>query len=186
MNAIKEKKELSIATFAGGCFWCMQSPYDQLPGVEKTVVGYTGGNTANPSYKEVCSGRTGHAEALQVYFDPARVSYKELLEVFWQNINPTALNRQFNDVGTQYRTAIFYHNQEQKRIALESLSKLERSNTFDRPIVTKIVAFTEFFPAEDYHQNYYQKNPVQYKFYKFMSGRHSYLERIRRDWRRDS
>ncbi len=172
------EKELSIATFAGGCFWCMESPFDRLPGVKETIVGYAGGHVGKPTYEEVSSGKTGHAEAVQVYFDPQEISYEELLDVFWRNIDPTALNRQFYDVGTQYRTAIFYHNEQQKKAALKSLEDFQRSGKFGGPIVTQIVAFNEFFPAEEYHQDYYRKNPSRYKTYRFMSGRDKYLEKI--------
>jgi len=172
-----DEKKLQIATFAGGCFWCMQGPFEALKGVESTRVGYTGGITKNPSYEEVSTGKTGHAEAIEITYDSNRISYKELLEVFWRNIDPTALNGQFSDRGTQYRTAIFYHNKEQKMFAEISKEELGRSGKFDKPIVTEIVEATEFYPAEDYHQEYYKKNPFRYELYKMGSGRTDYLNK---------
>ena len=170
-------EHMEIATFAGGCFWCMQPPFEKLPGVVSTTVGYTGGAATNPTYKEVCSGTTGHAEAIQVVFDPARVSYERLLEVFWHNVDPTTPNRQFADIGTQYRTAIFYHTEEQRRLALASKEQLERSGKFAEPIVTELVPASTFYPAEEYHQQYYKKNAIHYKLYRIGSGRESYLTR---------
>jgi methionine-S-sulfoxide reductase len=166
-----------IATFAGGCFWCMQPPYDKLPGVLSTAVGYTGGTKEDPTYEEVCSGATGHTEAVQVTFDPAKVSYERLLEVFWRNIDPTAKDRQFADRGTQYRTGIFYHSEEQKRLALASKAALERSKKFEDPIVVEISPASKFYAAEDYHQCYYRKNAAHYEMYKEGSGRADYIER---------
>jgi methionine-S-sulfoxide reductase len=175
------EKNLQVATFAGGCFWCMQGPFEALKGVESTRVGYTGGITKNPSYEEVCTGKTGHAEAIEISYDSNRISYKELLDVFWRNIDPTALNEQFTYRGTQYRTAIFYHTKEQKRIAEESKEELGRSGKFDKPIVTEIVEATQFYPAEDYHQEYYKRNPFRYELYKMGSGRAEYLNK---KWRK--
>ena len=167
------------ATFAGGCFWCMQPPFDHLPGVISTTVGYTGGATEHPSYEEVSSGSTGHAESVEIIYDPAQVSYSKLLEVFWHNIDPTTVNRQFADGGTQYRTAIFTHNEEQKRLALESKEKLEKSGKYaGKPIVTEIVPAGKFWPAEDYHQHYYQKSVLHYKMYRAGSGREAYIRRM--------
>ncbi len=166
------------ATFAGGCFWCMQGPFDFLDGVISTMVGYIGGNIENPSYEEVSTGITGHFEAVEVLYDPQKISYKELLEVFWRNIDPTTRNQQFADRGSQYRTAIFYHNEEQKKLAERSKSKLEKSGKFDKPIVTEIVEATSFYPAEDYHQDYYKKNPFRYEMYKHGSGRTRFVERM--------
>jgi peptide-methionine (S)-S-oxide reductase len=166
------------ATFAGGCFWCMEPPFDALPGVISTTAGYTGGNTDNPSYEEVSTGATGHAESVQVVFDPARVSYEKLLEVFWVNIDPTVKNRQFCDHGSQYRTAIFYHSEAQRRAAEASRAALEKSKPFKGPIVTEIVKADTFFPAEGYHQDYYRKNPVRYKFYRSGCGRDARLHEL--------
>jgi methionine-S-sulfoxide reductase len=165
------------ATFAGGCFWCMQPPFDTLSGVISTTVGYTGGATAHPTYKDVCSGTTGHAEALQVVFDPSRVSYDRLLDVFWRNIDPTTPNRQFADIGTQYRTAIFPHTEAQQRLALASKEQLERSGKFQVPIVTDIAPASTLYPAEESHQQYYKKHAIHYKLYRLGSGRQGYLKR---------
>lgn len=167
----------ATATFAGGCFWCMQSPFDETPGVVSTTVGYTGGNTVQPTYDQVSSGKTGHAEAIAVIFDPSRISYEALLEVFWRNVNPTTANGQFTDKGTQYRTAIFYHDEEQKRLAEASREKLAKSGKFDKPIVTEIVPASVFYPAEEYHQHYYKKSAVHYNLYKIGSGRADYLKK---------
>ena len=159
------------ATFAGGCFWCMEHPFDQLPGVISVTAGYTGGEKKDPTYKEVSAGGTGHAESIQIVYDPTKISYGRLLEVFWHNIDPTTRDRQFCDSGHQYRSAIFYHNEEQRQSALESKEQLEKTKPFKEPIVTEIVQATEFYPAEDYHQHYYKKNPVRYKFYRTTCGR---------------
>jgi methionine-S-sulfoxide reductase len=170
------------ATFAGGCFWCMESPFEKLPGVLSVTSGYAGGKTENPTYEDVSSGRTGHAEAVEVLYDPAKIAYARLLDVFWRNIDPTTKDRQFVDVGSQYRTAIFYHNEEQRRLAEESKKQLEASGRFGRPIVTEIVPAERFYPAEEYHQDYYKKSATRYKFYRFNSGRDQYLDRI---WGKD-
>ena len=169
---------LATATFAGGCFWCMEPPFDKLPGVVSTTSGYIGGQKANPTYQEVSAGATGHAEAVQVQYDPQKVSYEKLLDVFWHNVDPTVKNRQFCDVGSQYRTAIFYHDAEQKRLAEASKAALEKSKPFKEPIVTEIVMATTFYPAEEYHQDYYLKNPVRYKFYRTSCGRDARLKEI--------
>jgi peptide-methionine (S)-S-oxide reductase len=166
------------ATFAGGCFWCMQPPFDKLDGVISTTVGYTAGHKKNPTYEEVSSGKTGHAEAIQVVFDPEKISYSELLETFWKNIDPLALNRQFCDVGTQYRSGIYYHNPEQEKAAKQSLQQLEKSKPFEGVIVTEILPASTFYPAEDYHQDYYQKNPLRYKFYRYSCGRDQRLQEL--------
>ena len=171
-------KSLATATFAGGCFWCMEPPFDKLDGVISTTSGYTGGHKKNPTYQEVSAGGTGHAESMQVLYDPAKVSYAKLLDVFWHNVDPLTLNAQFCDHGTQYRTAIFYHNEEQKRLAEASKQELEKSGRFPQPIVTEIVPASEFYPAEDYHQDYYQKNPIRYKFYRYNCGRDARLEEL--------
>lgn len=171
----KSSAHLEKATFAGGCFWCMEPPFKKLPGVQKVVSGYTGGQKENPSYEEVCSGATGHCEAVEIHFDPSEIGYKELLDVFWQNIDPTTPNQQFADVGTQYRTAVFYHNEEQRRLAEESKRRLEKSGRFSRPLVTEITPASSFYPAEEYHQNYHTKNPLHYQMYSQGSGRGRYL-----------
>jgi methionine-S-sulfoxide reductase len=173
-----DNKEIEKAVFAGGCFWCMQNPYDELKGVVSTAVGYTGGNKDNPTYEEVCSGNTGHAEAIEVLYDPAQISYAELLNVFWRNIDPTTLNRQFADAGTQYRTAIFYHSEEQKQSAESSKKEMEESGIYDDPIATEITPASAFYKAEEYHQKYYEKCPLKYKMYKSGSGREQYLEEM--------
>ena len=173
-----DSPKLEKATFAGGCFWCMQPPFDKAKGVVSTVVGYTGGTQKNPTYEEVSSGRTGHAESIEVTFDPKMVSYEELLDIFWMNIDPTTPNRQFADAGTQYRSAIFYHNEDQKRLAEKSKEKLHQSGKFDKPIVTEIVPATHFYPAEEYHQKYYLKNTAHYKAYRAGSGREGFLKKV--------
>jgi len=165
-------------TFAGGCFWCMEPPFDELPGVISTTSGYTGGHTKNPSYEEVSAGITGHAEAVEVVYDPAKITYEHLLEVFWKNIDPITPNRQFCDVGTQYRAAIYYHNEEQKRLAEASKKALERSGRFKQPIVTEVAPASPFYRAEEYHQNYYKKNPIRFNFYKYSCGRAKRLEEL--------
>jgi peptide-methionine (S)-S-oxide reductase len=167
---------LAKATFAGGCFWCMEPPFDKLPGVVSTTSGYTGGRVKNPSYEEVSSGTTGHAESVQVTYDPAKVSYQKLLEVYWHNVDPTDGGGQFCDRGNQYRTAIFYADEEQHRLAEES--KKEAEAKLGKRIVTQIVPASEFYPAEDYHQNYYQKNPVRYRFYRYNCGRDRRLKEL--------
>ena len=171
-------ENLKVATFAGGCFWCMEPPFDKVDGVTATTSGYTGGHTVNPTYEQVSSGTTGHAESLQVTYDPARVSYEKLLEVYWHNIDPLARDRQFCDAGEQYRSAIFYHDEEQKRLAEASRQALEQSGRFKQPIVTQIVPAGPFYPAEDYHQDYYKKNPIRYKFYRYGCGRDQRLQEL--------
>lgn len=165
------------ATFAGGCFWCMEPPYDKLDGVISTTSGYTGGQTENPTYEEVSAGSTGHAEAIQIEYDPAKVSYAQLLEVFWRNIDPTAKDAQFCDHGSQYRSAIFYHNDGQRRLAEESKQALVTSKKFDA-VQTQIEPASVFYPAEDYHQDYYRKNPLRYKYYRFSCGRDHRLKEL--------
>lgn len=174
--------ETRKATFAGGCFWCMEPPFEKLPGVLSVTSGYIGGRTENPRYEEVSSGGTGHAEAVEVLYDPGRVTYEKLLDVFWRNIDPTTKDRQFVDSGSQYRTAIFTHDDEQKRLAEESKKKLDASGRFGKPIVTEIVPAGTFWPAEEYHQDYHKKSATRYKFYRFNSGRDQYLDRI---WGKD-
>jgi peptide-methionine (S)-S-oxide reductase len=168
--------ETAKATFAGGCFWCMEPPFDKLDGVISTISGYAGGKKKNPTYEEVSAGNTGHAEVVQVTYDPRKITYEKLLEVFWRNVDPLTPNRQFCDVGSQYRTAIFYHDETQKRLAEESKKAL--SKRFKEPIVTEIVAASEFYPAEDYHQDYYTKNPLRYKYYRYSCGRDQRLEAL--------
>jgi peptide-methionine (S)-S-oxide reductase len=165
------------ATFAGGCFWCMEEALDGANGVRLTLSGYIGGKVKNPSYEDVSGGNTGHAEAVELTYDPAKVSYAQLLDVFWKNVDPTVGDRQFCDVGNQYRPAIFYHNAEQKRLAEESKRKIEASGKFKK-VAVEIVPATEFYVAEDYHQDYYLKNPLRYKYYKFSCGRAQALERL--------
>jgi len=177
MDKNDEEKRTKIATFAGGCFWCMQPPFDNTEGVTSTRVGYTGGEVPNPTYHEVTSGETGHAEAIEIVFDPEVVSFSELLAIFWHNIDPTVKNRQFADCGTQYRTAIFYHSEEQNKAAEQSRDELEKSGKFENPIVTEISPVSEFYEAEVYHQDYYLKNSIHYKNYKIGSGRAGYLEK---------
>lgn len=155
------EKKTEVATLAGGCFWCLEPAYDQLQGIIDVVSGYSGGKIANPTYQQVCTGATGHAEAVRITYDPAQVSYREILEVFFSIHDPTTLNRQGADVGTQYRSAIFYHSEEQKATAEAFIQELETDKVWNRPIVTELTSFTEFFPAEDYHQEYYAKNPGQ-------------------------
>ena len=173
----KAAGKTAVATFAGGCFWCMTPPFEKLPGVTSVQCGYTGGTVKNPTYEEVCTGTTGHAEAVQVTYDPSKVSYQTLVDTFWRNIDPTQENAQFADQGTQYRTAIFYHDAEQKRIAEASREALAKSGKFKEPIVTEIVPASDFYPAEDYHQDYYKKNPFRYNAYKVGSGRAGFLHR---------
>ncbi len=167
-----------IATFAGGCFWCTEADFDKVPGVISTTSGYIGGTVPNPTYKQVSSGKTGHIEAVQVRFDPAKTSFAKLLAAFWPTIDPLTANRQFCDSGAQYRSAIFYHNAEQKQQAEESKAKLQASGRFSQPIVTDILPATEFYPAEDYHQDYYKKNPVRYSYYRSNCGRDARLAEV--------
>jgi peptide methionine sulfoxide reductase msrA/msrB len=173
-----DDKNLKRATFAGGCFWCTESDFEKVAGVVEVISGYTGGHTENPTYEEVSSGVTGHAESIQVIYDPAKVSYEQLLDVFWRHIDPTDAGGQFVDRGSQYRSAIFYQNDEERRLAEESKAKLEQSGRFDKPIVTEIVKLGTFYPAEEYHQDYYKKNPLRYKYYRYGSGRDQFLEQV--------
>lgn len=169
---------LARATFAGGCFWCMEGPFDELKGVVSTTSGYIGGTVENPTYEQVSAGGTGHAEAVQVLYDPGKVSYAKLLHVFWRNIDPLTPNAQFCDQGSQYRSAIFYHDADQKRLAEESKTALEKSERFKNKIVTQIVPATKFYAAEEYHQDYYIKNPLRYKYYRSGCGRDRRLARL--------
>jgi peptide-methionine (S)-S-oxide reductase len=168
----------AVATFAGGCFWCMEPPFDKLEGVISTTSGYIGGHKADPTYNEVSAGTTGHTEAVQIVYDPDRVSYQELLQVFWINIDPLDARGQFCDKGDQYRTGIFYHDSEQQHLAEASKRDLQDSGRLGGPIVTEITEATTFYPAEDYHQDYYQRNPVRYKFYRYSCGRDQRLEQL--------
>jgi peptide-methionine (S)-S-oxide reductase len=168
----------ALATFAGGCFWCMEPPYDKLDGVLATTSGYTGGDKIDPTYQEVSAGGTGHAEVVQVTYDPSKVSYEQLLEVFWRNVDPLDAGGQFCDRGDQYRTAIFVHDEEQRRLAEASKQALVDSGRFEQPIVTEIVGAGPFYPAEDYHQDYYEKNPLRYKFYRWNCGRDQRLAEV--------
>ena len=171
-----QEMNLSKATFAGGCFWCTEADFEKVPGVVKAISGYAGGMKENPTYHEVSSGNTGHVEAVQVYYDPARVTYEQLLDFFWRHIDPTDGEGQFVDRGAQYRSVVFYHDEEQKRLAEKSKEVLQESGKFRNPIVTEIVRFTNFYEAEEYHQDYYKNNPVRYKFYRYGSGRDQFLE----------
>jgi peptide-methionine (S)-S-oxide reductase len=158
-KSMNEKAELKLATFGSGCFWCTEAIFERLHGVEKVISGYSGGHVENPTYEQVCTGTTGHAESIQITYDPSKVSYDELLEVFWKTHDPTTKNRQGNDVGPQYRSVIFYHDTEQKKLAELYKAKLEAERIWNHPIVTEIVPFSKFWPAELYHQNYYDNNP---------------------------
>lgn len=168
----------AVAVFAGGCFWCMQPPYDKLPGVISTEAGYTGGHTSQPTYRQVSAGGTGHAEAVRVTYDPRKVSYPKLLDVFWHNIDPVAVNRQFCDVGDQYRSAIFPIGSQQQSEAEASLRAIQADPRFKRPIATRIEPAATFYPAEEYHQAYYRKNPLRYKYYRYGCGRDQRLQQI--------
>ena len=168
------------ATFSGGCFWCMQPPFDSLEGVISTTVGYTGGSEKNPTYDDVCLGKTEHLESVQIVFDQSVISYERLLDLFWLNVDPTDGGGQFVDRGMHYRTAIFYHSEEQRVIAEESKKKLSESGRYPGPIVTEIRPAMEFYPAEDYHQNFYEKNPIGYASYKMGSGRDRYIELMKK------
>ncbi|HPJ38622.1 MAG TPA: peptide-methionine (S)-S-oxide reductase MsrA [Spirochaetota bacterium] len=170
--------ETQKATFAGGCFWCMVFPFERMEGVEKVVSGYTGGHTLNPSYEDVTTGATGHLEAVEITFDPAKISYETLLDIFWKQINPTDAGGQFVDRGPQYKTAILYHSPAQKEAAEKSLRALENSGRFNKSIVTEIKEAGPFYPAEDYHQDFHKKNPVRYRIYRQNTGRDLFLKEI--------
>ena len=172
----EEESKMEKATFAGGCFWCMESPFEELNGVTEVIAGYTGGHKENPTYEEVSTGKTGHLEAVQITFDPLIITYSELLDVFWRQINPTDIRGQFADIGSQYKTAVFYHNDKQKRLAEESKERLQVSGRFQRDIVTEIIPASKFYIAEDYHQDYYKKSSIGYKLYRAGSGRDAYLK----------
>src|SRR5216683_2179741 len=173
---VADAQERARATFAGGCFWCMEPPFDKLDGVVSTTSGYTGGRTADPTYEQVSAGRTGHAEVVEVLYDPRKVTYSQLLDVFWRNIDPLTANAQFCDVGSQYRAAIFVHDETQRRLAEESKTAVARR--LQKPVVTEVVTASKFWPAEDYHQDYYKKNPIRYNLYRAGCGRDHRLEAI--------
>lgn len=181
---MNDKSNYQLATFAGGCFWCMEPPYEKIDGVVSVVAGYTGGETKDPTYEEVSTGETGHREAVQITFDPARTSFEALLDIFWRSVDPTDQDGQFADRGDQYRTAIYYHDEAQRAAAERSKAELGASGRFTSPIKTEIIPYQSFYPAEDYHQDYYQKNPVHYTLYKSGSGREGFLKRTWKD--RDS
>jgi peptide-methionine (S)-S-oxide reductase len=176
----KQDKKTAVATFAGGCFWCMEPPYDFIKGVKRTTSGYTGGTTKDPTYEEVCTGKTGHAEAIEIEYDPAQVTYQQLLDVYWHNIDPTVSNRQFVDRGTQYRTAIFYHDEEQKRLAEESKKDVEK---IFGTVEVQVLPAGPFYPAEEYHQDFYMTNPDHYNAYHNGSGRDQRLKEL---WGKDA
>ncbi len=175
---MKKLDGLSVATFAGGCFWCVESGFEKIPGVKEVISGYSGGSLEDPSYQQVSAGGTGHTESVQVYYDPKVVSYAGLLQALWRIADPTDAEGQFVDRGTQYRPAIFYHNAEQKRIAEAARKALNESGRYDKPVNIEIVPFVKFFPAEEYHQDYYKKNPIRYKFYTFNSGRYQFIDEV--------
>ncbi len=177
VNAADDNTSTAIATFAGGCFWCMEPPFDKLNGVISTTSGYIGGHVKNPSYQQVTAGTTGHTEAVQIVFNPEKISYAKLLDVFWRNIDPTTTKGQFCDRGPQYRPGIFYHNESQQKLANSSKQELQANGPFDKPIVAEITMAGTFYPAEEYHQDYYLKNPLRYKFYRFNCGRDQFLSK---------
>ena len=166
------------AILAGGCFWCVESDFDKVEGVISTTSGYTGGHLENPTYKQVSAGGTGHVEAVKIEFDPAKISYSQLLDIFWRNIDPTVKDQQFCDHGSQYRSEIFYLNEEQKELAEKSKAELEKTKPFKEPIVTAITPASTFYPAEEYHQDYHNKNPIRYKYYRWGCGRDKRLEEL--------
>jgi len=175
-TAVAGQKE--TATFAGGCFWCMEQPFDSLPGVLSVMPGYTGGTKQNPTYKEVSAGGTGHTEAVQISYDPSKIRYEQLLQVFWRNIDPTVADRQFCDIGNQYRAGIFYHTETQKKLALLSRETINKTKRFKEPIVTGIEQAGIFYPAEEYHRQYYKKNPIRYRYYRSSCGRDNRLKEL--------
>ena len=177
-HSVAESGEPAKAYFAGGCFWCMEEAFEKVEGVIAVVSGYMGGTVQNPSYEDVSSGRTGHAESVEVLYDPSKVTYNQLLEAFWRNVDPITANAQFCDHGTQYRAAIFYQNDQEKRFAEESKQAIEQSKQLNRPIVTQIVMASRFYAAEEYHQDFYKKNPIRYKFYKYNCGRAQRLDEL--------
>lgn len=179
-----ESGNLAVATFAGGCFWCMEGPFEAMEGVEEAVVGFTGGQVAHPTYRQVVEGETGHRESVQVFYNPKQVTYQQLLETYWLQIDPTDPEGQFADRGFIYTTAIYYHNSEQLQLAQEAITELEKSGFYKKPIVTQILRFTNFYPAEDYHQDFYQKSSDYYRQYKKGSGREDYIRQMEKLWAR--
>jgi len=178
-NTMEEQViKLETATFAGGCFWCMESDFEKVDGVAEVISGYTGGHKENPTYEEVSSGGTGHVEAVQVHYDPTKVTYRKLLDVFWSHVDPTDPGGQFADQGSQYRTAIFYHNEEQRQLAEQSREELNKLGRFEKPVVTEIIPFSRFYKAEEYHQDYYRKHSMRYKYYRSHSGRDRFLKEV--------
>ncbi|MHB9146208.1 MAG: peptide-methionine (S)-S-oxide reductase MsrA [Symbiobacteriia bacterium] len=176
MDKNAQANRYALATFAGGCFWCMVKPFDQWPGVIRVVSGYTGGHKVNPTYQEVCSGTTGHREAVQITYDPGVISYEQILDVYWHQIDPTDAGGQFCDRGTSYHTAVFYHTEEQRQVAEASKQRLAASGLFDKPIATPILPAAAFYPAEDYHQDFYRKDPEHYHGYRSESGRDEFID----------
>jgi len=176
--AVQAQGALATATFAGGCFWCSEEAFEKVPGVVSVKSGYTDGRTKNPTYELISSGTTGHTEAVEVKFDPAKVSYEKLLDAFWLNHDPTTIERQFCDPGSQYRPGIFWHSEDQRRLAEASKTKYEKLIVIKKPILTPIVKASQFWPAEDYHQDYYKKNPIKYKFYVNGCGRYARLDEL--------
>ena len=166
------------ATFGGGCFWCMEAPFDKLPGVASVTAGYTGGKVKDPTYNQVSAGKTGHTEAVQIVYDPSKIGYERLLDIFWHNIDPTVTDRQFCDIGSQYRSGIFTHSEEQALLARKSNEALSKTKPFKEPIVTEITPASEFYPAEEYHQHYYKKNPIRYSYYRTGCGRDRRLKAL--------
>ncbi len=179
--ATEAQPRLEKATFGGGCFWCMEKPFEQVDGVVSVISGYIGGHKKNPTYQDVSSGETGHMEAVEISFDPNKIGYSEILDLFWRQVDPTDPGGQFADRGPQYRTAIFYHSDKQMKAATASKEKIDKSGIFDKPVVTEILPGTVFYPAEEYHQDYYRKNPVRYKYYRYGSGRDQFLKKVWRD-----
>ena len=173
-----QNENVEKATFAGGCFWCMEHPFEKLDGVTEVISGYTGGHKVNPTYKEVSAGGTGHVEAVQITYDSDKISYADLLDVYWRQVDPTDAGGSFVDRGSQYRSVIFYHNDEQKRVAEISKENLDKSGRYEKPVVTEVVKFSEFYKAEEYHQDYYKKHSLKYKYYRYRSGRDQYLRKI--------
>tara|TARA_Y100000310_G_scaffold339954_1_gene434266 strand:+ start:27943 stop:28563 length:621 start_codon:yes stop_codon:yes gene_type:complete len=176
-NMTKKSSKDQVATFAGGCFWCVEAAFEKVTGVSEVVSGFSGGITKDPSYEEVTAGGTGHLESVQVFFDPKKVSYKELLDVFWRSSDPTDAGGSFGNRGESYTSAIFYHSLAQKKLAEEAKKELDNSGRYDKPVVTPIRKFVAFYPAEDYHQDFYKKSPVRYKSYRFFSGRDQYFKK---------
>jgi peptide-methionine (S)-S-oxide reductase len=174
-----KNRQNAMATFAGGCFWCMQSPFDAEPGVVETIVGYTGGHLESPTYQQVSAGGSGHLESIRIIYDPAVVSYERLLQIFWHNIDPLDPDGQFCDKGPQYRSAIFYHDGEQKKLAEASKKQIESSGSLTGSIATEIISASSFYPAEEYHKDYYKKNPLRYKFYRRACRRDKRLKELR-------